>query len=152
MSDLITSDQVVGDQSQVTLHFALRLEDGSLIDGTATDRPASFQMGDGNLFPSFEARLLGLRAGEERRFTLPPAEAFGEHQELNLRNLPVSHFEQLESPLEPGLMVSFSSPEGELPGVVRSVEGERVVIDFNHPLAGRTIVFEVEIVEVGNAR
>ena len=150
MSSLITSDQVIDGDSEVTLHFSLRLEDGALIDGTATDAPATFRMGDGSLLPGFEERLRGLRAGSEERFVLPPEEAFGEHQDLNLRELPVSQFGELGPELEPGLMVSFASPEGELPGVVRSVAAERVTVDFNHPLAGRPIVFEVTIVAVAN--
>lgn len=148
MSEFITSDQVVTAASQVTLHFALKLEDGALIDGTAVDNPATFRMGDGSLLPGFEGCLLGLRAGDERTFELPPEQAFGEHQALNLRELPRAQFDNMEQPLEEGLMVSFASPEGELPGLITKVGGERVTIDFNHPLAGRHIHFEVNIVAV----
>jgi FKBP-type peptidyl-prolyl cis-trans isomerase SlpA len=148
MSGFITSDQVITPASQVTLLFALKLEDGELIDGTAIDKPATFRMGDGSLLPGFEGCLLGLRAGDERTFELPPEDAFGEHQALNLRELPRAQFDSLEQPLEEGLMVSFASPEGELPGLITQVGSERVVIDFNHPLAGRRIRFEVTIVAV----
>ncbi|MEM6710374.1 MAG: peptidylprolyl isomerase [Pseudomonadota bacterium] len=147
---LIGSDQSIAAGSKVRLHFSLHLEDGSLIDGTAVDQPASLEIGDGNLLPGFEACLFGLRAGDERSFELPPDEAFGEHQDGNLRRLARSSFGELDTPLEPGLMLSFASPEGELPGVVRELVGEQVVIDFNHPLAGRTIRFDVTIVEVEN--
>ncbi|MEM1435580.1 MAG: FKBP-type peptidyl-prolyl cis-trans isomerase [Pseudomonadota bacterium] len=151
MTGLITSDQTITEASAVTLHFALKLEDGALIDGTAVDQPATFRMGDGSLLPGFEQRLLGLRAGDERTFDLAPEEAFGEHQALNLRELPRAQFDGLEQPLEEGLMVSFASPEGELPGLITAVGTERVTIDFNHPLAGRQIRFEVTIVAVDAA-
>lgn len=148
MSQFITTDQSITDQSEVTLQFSLRLEDGSLIDGTAHDATASLAMGDGSLLPGFERCLLGLRAGQEAAFTLAPEDAFGEHQPQNLRELPRDQFDNIGEPLEPGLLVSFATPEGELPGVIREVRGERVSIDFNHPLAGRTIRFEVTILAV----
>lgn len=151
MADLISSDQVIQADSLVTLHFSLSLADVSdqserHIDGTAPGTPARFMMGDGSLLPSFEARLLGLRQGAKAAFELPPDEAFGEAQAGNVRSLPRRDFADIE--LEPGLLVSFAAPDGELPGLVRELTDEFVLVDFNHPLAGRPIEFSVEIVKV----
>lgn len=151
MTDLISSDQVIQTDSLVTLHFELALADvpeggERRIDGTAPGSPARFMMGDGSLLPSFEARLLGLRQGVKAVFELPPSEAFGEAEEGNIRALPRSDFADMA--LEPGLLVSFAAPDGELPGLVRELTGEQVLVDFNHPLAGRPIEFSVEIVKI----
>lgn len=156
MSDLIGSDRLsaqppIDAQAQVTLHFALSLApdanaDGALIDRTPEEQPATFAMGDGSLLPGFEAQLLGLRAGESRVFELPAEQAFGERTEDNVRRLPQTQFKDMA--LEPGLLVSFASPDGELPGLVKKVDSGQVTIDFNHPLAGRTIWFSVDIVAV----
>jgi FKBP-type peptidyl-prolyl cis-trans isomerase SlpA len=87
-----------------------------------------------------------MRAGDDAQIPLEPGEAFGEHQEGNVRRLPVDGFGGID--LEPGLLVSFRSPEGELPGLVKHVDGNMVEVDFNHPLAGRRIIFDVSILRV----
>ena len=149
MSDLITTDLVIDASARVTLNFALELDDGEPIDRTEAGRPASFVMGDGSLLPGFERVLLGLRSGDQRRVQLPAADAFGERNAQNVRRLQGSQFKDIA--LEPGLLVSFASPEGELPGLVREVDEDQVVVDFNHPLAGRAIWFDVQIVAVERA-
>ena len=134
--------------SQVTMHFSLRLDNGELIDGTQAGAPATFKMGDGSLLPGFEAVLVCLRAGDEQQFELAPPDAFGEHNPSNVQTLARNKFSDID--LEPGLLVSFAAADGELPGLVLSVDEHLVEIDFNHPLAGRHILFEVTIVAVGD--
>ena len=104
-------------------------------------------MGDGNLLPGFEAVLLGLQAGDDVQVLLEAEDAFGLHRQENVQTLRQDKF-AAELVLEEGLMVSFSGPGGELPGVVSDVMEEHVEVDFNHPLAGRRIVFDVSIIEV----
>ncbi len=153
MSNLIASDdaETIQSGSAVSLHFALRLPDGAEIDSTFDKAAAQLVIGDGNLLPDFEKYLLGLKAGAKREFQLDPEEAFGPRREENLQRLPLSRFEALVGDArapEVGLMVSFAAPGGELPGVVQAVDGPTVVVDFNHPLAGYSIIFAVEILAV----
>lgn len=129
---------------RVTLHFAIELEDGTLVDGNFERAPASFRVGDGTLPEGFERCLLGLRAGAERRFRLAPEQAFGCGSPANVMTLPRQRF-AANLKLEPGLVVDFSTATGSLPGVITAVEGDRVLVDFNHPLAGRTLIFSVAI-------
>jgi FKBP-type peptidyl-prolyl cis-trans isomerase SlpA len=129
---------------RVTLHFAIELEDGTLVDGNFDRAPASFRVGDGTLPEGFERCLLGLRAGDERRFRLAPEQAFGRGSPANVMTLPRQRFAAALN-LEPGLVVDFAAAAGSLPGVIKAVEGDRVLVDFNHPLAGRTLVFAVAI-------
>ena len=133
--------------TRVTLHFSIQLSNGDEVDTTRRGDPATFDFGDGNLLPGFEAALVGLKAGDDAQLPILAADAFGPHREDNIRRLRLTDFPN-PAELEPGLMLSFASPEGELPGVVRTISGMEVEVDFNHPLAGRDIVFDVTILRV----
>jgi len=149
MSDLINgpNDRAIQMGDRVRMHFALYLESGEEVDTTRRGDPVMLTLGDGNLLPGFEAVLLGMRAGDDAQIVIEPEEAFGPHREDNVQTLRRDRF-GADMPLEEGLMVSFSGPGGELPGVVRAVMEEHVEVDFNHPLAGRRIVFDVSIIDV----
>ncbi|MBT3528547.1 MAG: peptidylprolyl isomerase [Porticoccaceae bacterium] len=130
----------------VTLHFSLVLEDGHIIDSNFESEPATFSVGDGNLLPGFESTLMGLVNGDEREFTIPPEQAFGQHNPQNVQAVERGNFDQEE--LELGAMFSFQNGDGELPGVIVDVDDNEVVIDFNHPLAGKNIIFQVKIIDI----
>jgi len=132
--------------TKVTLHFALVLEDGDVIDSNFETAPATFTVGDGNLLPGFESTLMGLENGDEREFTIPPEEAFGQHNPQNVQRVDRSNFDQQE--LEVGAMFSFQNGDGELPGVIIEFEDEEILVDFNHPLAGKNIIFQVKIMDI----
>ena len=145
MSDVIT------DSSHVSLHFSLALEDGTEVDSNFDAEPASFTMGDGSLLPGFEAALLGKPQGYAEQITLLPEQAFGEHNPANVQSIDKTKFGQLTADdLEEGLIVSFQAPDGELPGVVKAVYETNVLVDFNHPLSGKEIVFDVAVIKVVN--
>jgi len=130
----------------VTLHFSLVLEDGHIIDSNFESEPATFSVGDGNLLPGFESTLMGLVNGDEREFTVPPEQAFGQHNPQNVQAVERGNFDQEE--LELGAMFSFQNGDGELPGVIVDVDDNEVMIDFNHPLAGKNIIFQVKIIDI----
>lgn len=152
MSDLISSSESlkIADGLAVTLHFAILLPEGDEVDSTRRGKPATFVMGDGNMLPGFEAALIGLTAGADEQLQIPAAQAFGERIEGNIQRLPRARFPEPEN-LEVGLIVSFAAPDGELPGVVLQIWDETVEVDFNHPLAGRDLVFDVSIIKVAPA-
>lgn len=137
--------------SQVVFHFSIKLSDGSVADSTkVSGKPAKLVMGDGSLTPGFEACLLGLEAGQEASFTLPPEQAFGMPNPDNIYYVERDKFGADVTP-EEGAIIAFTQPDGsELPGVIRSAAGQSVTVDFNHPLAGQTLTFDVEIIEVTN--
>ncbi len=149
MSDF--QDLEISEGTRVTLHFSLALEDGELIDSNFEGRPATFDVGDGSLLPGFEQALFGLRAGSRATLTIPPEQGFGLHLQENIQRLSRGAFDP-EMALEEGLIVSFEDKgQGELPGVISRIDGSSVWVDFNHPLAGRTISFDVAIIEVAPA-
>jgi len=134
---------------QVTLHFSLALENGEIVDSNYDKKPATFTLGDGNLLPGFEQKLVGLKAGDQREFTLPPASAFGQRNPENIQQVDRSHFDQQE--LELGAVFSFQNGDGELPGVITEVGTDQVTVDFNHPLSGHSIIFRVDIINLAPA-
>ena len=138
-------------KSEVLIHFSIRLSDGSAVDSTKiSNKPAKFVMGDGSLTPGFEDCLLGLQEGQSETFTLGPESAFGLSNPDNIHHLELSKFSS-EVPAEIGTIITFTQPNGEeLPGIVREIVADSVTVDFNHPLAGQTVTFEVEILTVLN--
>jgi FKBP-type peptidyl-prolyl cis-trans isomerase SlpA len=143
----MTEDLRIGPDKQVTLHFALNLENGDVVDSTFDKKPATFKVGDGNLLPGFEAALFGLKAGDKRTLQVEPEHGFGQPNPQNVQVMPRSQFEGME--LSEGLLVIFNDAANtELPGVVKAFDDSQVTIDFNHPLAGKTLSFQVEIIEV----
>ena len=154
MADLIASSegskQKIQMGSRISLHFALLMPGGEEIDTTRRGKPAALTLGDGNLLPGFESALLGLSAGDDAQLIVSAEQAFGERVEANVRLLAKTLFAEFtsEEPLEPGLVVSFQAPDGELPGVVKAVYEDTVQVDFNHPLSGSDITFDVSILSV----
>ena len=154
MADLIASSegskQKIQMGSRISLHFALLMPGGEEIDTTRRGKPAALTLGDGNLLPGFESALLGLSAGDDAQLIVPAEQAFGERVEANVRLLAKTLFAEFtsEEPLELGLVVSFQAPDGELPGVVKAVYDDTVQVDFNHPLSGSDITFDVSILSV----
>ncbi|MDR2306284.1 MAG: FKBP-type peptidyl-prolyl cis-trans isomerase [Paucimonas sp.] len=137
----------IGQNTEVTLHFALHLENGDTVDSTFDKAPAVFKVGDGNLLPGFENALFGFKAGDQRKLSIAPENAFGQHNPQNVQVMPRSQFDGME--LSEGLLVIFNDAANtELPGVVKAFDDNQVTIDFNHPLAGKTLSFEVQILDV----
>lgn len=142
------NSDVITQGSEVTLHYTLGLATGKLAETTRESGPATLVVGSGELLPAFECRLLGLEAGDTRRFEITCLEAYGPAETDNVHVLPRNEFPP-DMKLEPGLVISFETPGGdEAPGVVREVSDNEVVVDFAHPLAGHDLVLEVEILEV----
>ena len=141
------TEQRIGAERQVTLHFALKLESGEVVDSTFDKSPATFKVGDGNLLPGFEQALYGLKAGDKRAIAIDPEHGFGQPNPQNVQVMPRGNFEGME--LSEGLLIIFNdAANAELPGVVKTFDDAQVTIDFNHPLAGKPLTFEVEIIDV----
>lgn len=146
-----TANGEITKASRVTLHFSLALEDGSIIDSNFEATAATFAMGDGSLLPGFEDVLIGMKAGQENSFLITPEHGFGQHNPSNLQAIKRRQFAP-DIPLGVGLVVSFAdAAKSELPGVISAVDNDEVIVDFNHPLAGKAILFKVRIIAVQTA-
>lgn len=142
------TDFAIGPGLEVTLYFSLKLQDDSVIDSNFDSEPATFVVGDGKLLSGFEKALFGLRSGAKESFLITPDQGFGQPNPDNIQQIRRDRFDnKLE--LTEGLVLSFEDAGGgELPGVVTEYDDETVTVDFNHPLAGRDIIFDVEILDV----
>ncbi|MGB5304917.1 MAG: FKBP-type peptidyl-prolyl cis-trans isomerase [Gammaproteobacteria bacterium] len=138
----------IGVGSTVTLHLALTLADGMVAESTFDDEPLTFTMGDGALVHGLELALYGLFPGDVQRLELSPEQAFGLHDPDNVHQMLRAEFDSALE-LQPGVIIEFETQEGDaIPGMVLSFNDEYVELDFNHPLAGYTIIFDVEIINV----
>ena len=138
----------IGPGCQVTMHFTITLEDGTVADSSREGEPLTFTMGDGSLIEGLELALYGLKAGDRQVVTMDPREAFGFPDPDNVHRLPRGEF-PADMPPEEGQIVSFSTPSGEeIPGAIVEVGEDEVTVDFNHPLAGHEIVFDAEIIAI----
>lgn len=134
--------------SFLTLHYRVTTGDGSEILNTFDMKPATLQMGSGQLMENLEKCLLGLGAGQRHVFELGPERAFGEHNPRLVERI-------ARDALPPGMelkenaLVEFDDGEGaEFAGFVRELSDTHALFDFNHPLAGKSVRFEVEIIGI----
>lgn len=139
--------QTIQPDSLVTLHYRIALENGQPLISTFESTPATLKLGCGELLPSLERLLDGLAAGETYAFTLAPGDAFGDHRADLIERVKREHMPEEE--IEPLSIMEFVAPDGSrYSGLVREIDDQSALIDFNHPLAGKTIRFEVDIIGI----
>ena len=139
--------------SFLTLHYRLTGPDGADVVSTFGERPATLSLGTGQLAPAMEALLLGLPEGAHESFELPAGAAFGERSAELLQRVKRSLLAELGDPdAEYGVgdVVQFPTPDGQASyaGVVREAAPDWLLFDFNHPLAGRPVRFEVQLLGI----
>lgn len=139
--------------SFLTLHYRLAGPDGQAIVNTFDDTPATLSLGTGELAPAMEARLIGLAEGTRASFDLPAGEAFGERNPQLLQRVKRSLLAEIGDPqaeYHVGDVVQFPTPDGQggYAGIVRELDDDALLFDFNHPLAGRPVTFEVHVIGV----
>lgn len=142
------TEPVITIDSKVTLHYKLTTSDGLLADSTEGEDPEIVNMGQGDMVEGLEKCLIGLKVGDKKKFEVECMEAFGPIDEDTVHEILRTEFpEGLE--LELGLVVSFAAPNGEeAPGIIAEIGDEKVRVDFNHPLAGYDLIFDVEIISI----
>ena len=140
--------------SFLTLHYRLAGPDGAdVINTFADNKPATLSLGTGQLAPAIEQRLVGLPEGARQMFLLGAGEAFGERNPALLQRVKRSLLTELGDPdahYHPGDVVQFATPDGgaSYAGVVRDSGDSWLLFDFNHPLAGQPVTFEVQVIGV----
>jgi FKBP-type peptidyl-prolyl cis-trans isomerase SlpA len=139
--------------SFLTLHYRLAGPDGADVINTFADKPATLSLGEGQLAPAIETRLLGLQEGTRETFDLAAGEAFGDRNPELLQRVKLSLLHELGDPAAEyavGDVVQFPTPDGQgaYAGVVRDVGTDWLLFDFNHPLAGQPVRFEVQVLGI----
>ena len=125
-------------------------ESGEVFDSNVNQQPLVFLVGHGNMIEGFEQEMLGAAMGEVREFTLTPERAYGSRDDANVQSIPRSQFpEGME--LEVGMVLGAQSDQGPMQCTVVDVNDEIVIVDLNHQMAGHTLHFSVEVVEIREA-
>ena len=133
--------------SLVTLHYRISLPSGQPLISTFNATPATLQLGAGEMLPAMEKLLIGLMPGTHHVFELAAEEAFGPYREELVERVKREHMPDEE--IEPMSIMEFTAPDGSrYSGLVREIDDKSALIDFNHPLAGKHIHFEVEVIGV----
>lgn len=139
---------IISQGSSVVMYFSITLEDGTVAETTELGDPLYFVMGDETIIEGLELALYGLKAGDKQSLKIGPETAYGYSDPENVHAMALSEFPD-DMHVECGMIVNFAMPdEEEYPGMIKEVGSKQVTVDFNHPLAGHEIVFEVEILEV----
>jgi FKBP-type peptidyl-prolyl cis-trans isomerase SlpA len=138
--------------SYLTLHYRLACEGGGNMLSTFDDKPATLLLGQGQLAPFLEQRLLGLAEGAHQSFTLSAEEAFGARNPELLQSLSRAMFDANTKPdqdYEVGDLIELAGPNGgRFIGILQEIDDASALVDFNHPLAGQAVTFEVKILSV----
>ena len=139
---------MIGQNSVVSMHYTLKNDDGEVMDSSAGKEPMVYLHGANNLIPGLEAELTGKTTGASFNASIPPDQAYGEFSDDLVQVISKSMFQGVES-IEPGMSFIAQGDGGAQRQVrVTEVDGDNVTIDANHPLAGLTLHFEVEVVDV----
>lgn len=135
----------------VTFHYTVADSDNDeVIDSSEGGEPMTYLHGVGNIVPGLENALEGKAAGDELEVTLAPAEGYGERSEDRVQQVPLQAFDGMEK-VEPGMAVVAQTEQGQVNLVVTEVEGDQVTVDANHPLAGKSLKFNVTVTDVRDA-
>jgi len=135
----------------ISVHYIGKLEDGEMFDSSRErGAPLSFEVGAGQMISGFENSVVGMTAGETKTVTLSPTEAYGEPDPTRVKAVPRTAFAP-EMEFEEGVVVQGQTDIG-IPFVakIQSFDDNEVVLDLNHPLAGKTLNFEIEVVSINN--
>lgn len=139
---------LIGDNAVVSIHYKLSDADGNELENSAEAEPLKYLHGAGNLIPGLENALTGKTAGDELSVAIPPEEAYGEVAPQLVQEVERSMFQGVDQ-VEPGMVFQAKAPDGNVQRItVREVNGDKVTIDANHPMAGVELHFEVQVVEV----
>ena len=143
----------IADNQVVQFHYTLRHGE-ELIETSAGKDPAAYLHGHGNVIPGLEKAMEGKQAGDTFSVTVPPSEGYGQRNEANQQRIPIKHLhgdKKSKSKIRAGMVVSVETEEGPRQVTVVKAGKFNVDVDSNHPLAGRTLVFDVEIIDVRDA-
>ena len=135
----------------VKLCYTGRLDNGVIFDETEKCKPIEVRVGTGGLVPGFENAILGMALNEKKSFILEPDEAYGERDERLERTFPRTSLPLKFEPFVGQVIIFMAENKREVPAVVKTVNDEILVVDFNHPLAGKSLSFEVEVAEISDA-
>lgn len=141
------SKMTVQDDVIVSIDYTLRLDDGDVIDSSEGREPLQFMQGRGQIVPGLERELYGMNVGGEKAVTVDAEDGYGEYDEERLQRVPLDAFPD-DMELEEGMSVRMRDVNSDqlFDAVIDELDDEAVTLDFNHPLAGETLFFDIKVV------
>lgn len=141
----------VKNNSEILVHYTGKLDNGEVFDSSAGREPLAFTVGSGMVIPGFDAGVLGMKINESKTIAIPSAEAYGEVMQELIQEVPMS---QLPPEIKPevGMQLMSQAPNGqEIPLRITTVKDESIIVDANHPLAGKNLNFDLTLVQINEA-
>lgn len=134
----------------VSIHYTLKNDAGDVLDTSSGREPLAYLHGSGNIIPGLEKALEGKSSGEKMNVSIVPEEGYGERHEGLIQDVPRDAFQGVED-IQPGMQFHAQGPSGPMVVTVQEVGDDTVKVDGNHPLAGETLHFDVEVADVREA-
>lgn len=140
----------IANNKVVKLHYTGKLTDGTTFDSSQGREPLEFVFGSGMIIPGLEEGIAGLKTGDKKTVEIGFEKAYGPVHDQAKQEVPKSQLPQ-DAPLEVGMQLAAQGPHGVMPVTIAEIKEETVLMDFNHPLAGKDLTFEIEVIEVREA-
>jgi peptidylprolyl isomerase len=135
----------------VKVHYKGTLTDGTVFDSTYEQEPLEFTIGEGKIIPGFEESVVGMEEGQTKDVSVAPEQAYGDYNENGVVNFPRENLPEDINP-ELGMTLQMTTPEEQTVYVtVTEIEDETITLDANHPLAGKDLHFQIELLEVNQS-
>lgn len=140
----------ISTEKVVSIHYTLKNGEGQILDSSSGGEPLTYLHGAGNIIPGLENALEGKTKGTKFNIVIPPAEAYGEKNDGLIQSVPKNQFDTVEN-IQPGMQFQARTPQGAMVFTVLEVKGDEIVLDGNPPLAGVTLHFDVEVMDIREA-
>ncbi|MBI2572646.1 peptidylprolyl isomerase [Candidatus Woesearchaeota archaeon] len=132
-----------------SIHYTGTLEDGTVFDSSEGRNPLQFEVGAGQVIPGFENAVEGMKLNQEKSVTIPAAQAYGEHKEELLKEIPRAALPKDGPEPQVGMQLLVHAPTGQrFPAMIAKVDADNVTLDLNHPLAGKDLTFKIKLVGI----
>ena len=136
---------------KVKVDYTGTLEDGTIFDTSEGKQPLEFEAGSGQLIKGFDNGVIGMEKGEEKEIKIEKDEAYGDLNPELLKKIPRDKLPPEQEP-KPGMMLAMATPDGkQIPAKITEVDDKEITIDLNHPLAGKTLIFKIKVVDISAA-
>lgn len=140
----------IADRTVATFHYTLTDAEGNVLDTSAGGEPLAYLHGVGGIVPGLEKAMEGKRAGDSFEVVVSPEEGYGQPNDMLIQTVPREAFQGVDT-IEVGMQFQAQTPQGAISVAVTKVDADTVTVDGNHPMAGRTLHFAVEVVDVRDA-
>jgi FKBP-type peptidyl-prolyl cis-trans isomerase SlpA len=138
---------MIKEGSKVKVHYTGKLEDGKVFDTSNDKDPIEVVLGEGTLIKGFEEGLLGMKAGEKKTIEVEPKDAYGDYVDGRIQEVEKS---KLPEDIKVGMVLQATSEAGSMVILIKEIKEDTAILDANHPLAGRKLIFDLDVVEVTN--